>query len=241
MSRIRAASIHLLLSALIGGTLLGLFWFVWYPTPLFLAVGGHQIFLMLLAIDVVLGPLLTLIVFKTSKKNLKLDLAVIAFVQAAALAYGVQTLLVGRPVYIAALGHRFDVIQANEVEKSDIEKANSSLPWFGPVWTGTESPKNQKERENLMFGGADLGSLPQYHVPLGQMRDELLRRSESIVKLKSYNPGQEANIDDWLKRRGYYADIVRYQGLKARSRDMAVILDGRDASVVGVAPFNPWP
>lgn len=241
MTRIRAASIHLLLSTLIGGTLLCLFWFVWYPTPLFLAVGGHQIFVMLLAIDVVLGPLLTLIIFKTGKKHLKLDLAIIAFVQAAALAYGVQTLLAGRPVYIAALGHRFDVIQANEVEKSDLEKSKRNLPWFGPVWTGTESPKDQKERENLMFGGADLGSLPQYHVPLGQMRDELLSRSERIVKLKSYNLGLEADIDRWLNERGHSADTVRYQGLKARSRDMAVIIDARDASVVGIAPFKPWP
>lgn len=241
MTRIRAACIHLTLSMLIAGGLLALFWFVWYPAPLFLAVGGHEIFMMLLAVDVVLGPVLTLVVFKTGKRHLKIDLSLIALVQAAALTYGVQTLLAGRPVYIAALGHRFDLIQANEVEKSDLEKANTGLPWFGPIWTGTESPKDQKERENFMFGGADLGSFPQYHAPLTQMRAELIDRSESIVKLKSFNPGLESEIDRWLTQHGRSADSVRFQGLKARGRDMAVVIDARDASVIGIAPFKPWP
>ena len=57
--------------------LLAVFWFVWYPAPLFKVVGGFEIFLMLLGIDVVLGSRLTLIVFKQGKKSLKFDLAVI--------------------------------------------------------------------------------------------------------------------------------------------------------------------
>lgn len=221
--------------------MLSLFWFVWYPAPLFLAVGGHEIFLMLLGIDVILGPLLTLIVFDTKKKHLKLDLACIAFVQALALGYGVQTLLAGRPVYIAALGHRFDLIQANEVEKTDLDKSGQTLPWSGPIWTGTESPKDAKERENFMFGGADLGSFPQYHVPLSQMRNELILRSDTIEQLKKYNPGLEREIDTWLAKHSHSPDSVRYQGLKARNRDMAVIFDAKDASLIGIAPFRPWP
>ena len=104
MTRFRAASTHLAISAVIGAILSALFWFVWYPSPLFKAVGGYELFLMLLVIDVILGPLLTLVVFKSGKKSLKFDLAVIALVQAAALSYGVWTLLIGRPVYVAAFG-----------------------------------------------------------------------------------------------------------------------------------------
>ena len=74
MSRFRAAAVHIAICTIVGAILLGLFWFVWYPQPLFRAVGGQDIFLMLLAIDMVLGPMLTLVVFKSGKKSLKSDL-----------------------------------------------------------------------------------------------------------------------------------------------------------------------
>ena len=85
MSRYTASATHFALSVLIGAILLALFWFVWYPAPMLLAIGGHEIFLLILGIDVVLGPLLTLIVFRSGKKSLKFDLAVIALMQVAAM------------------------------------------------------------------------------------------------------------------------------------------------------------
>lgn len=62
MTRFRAAAIHFAICASVAVIMLALFWYVWYPSPLFEAVGGDEIFLMLLAVDVVLGPLLTLVV-----------------------------------------------------------------------------------------------------------------------------------------------------------------------------------
>ena len=66
---------------------------------------------------------MTFIVFKSGKKSLKFDLAVIVIIQIAALVYGVVTLLAGRPVYVAALGHRFDLIQASEVRDEQLARA----------------------------------------------------------------------------------------------------------------------
>ena len=80
---------HLSLSILIALIVMGLVFFVWYPTPLAKAVGVTHIFLMILAIDVIVGPLLGLLVYKESKKSLKFDLTVIIFIQISALLYGV--------------------------------------------------------------------------------------------------------------------------------------------------------
>lgn len=243
MTRLRAAFIHFSLCMLVAAMLLTLFWFVWYPAPLFKAVGGDEIFLLLLGIDVALGPLMTLIVFKAGKKSLRFDLAVIAAVQFAALAYGVHTLLAGRPVYVAALGHRFDLIQANEIEVADLVKAGKSLPWFGPEWVGTRSPADAKERESIMFsglGGADAGHFPQHHRPIEDMREELLRRAEPIASLIKLNPNHAAEIGAWLAEHRRTEKDTLFQGLKARSRDMAVMLDANTAAVIGIAPFRPW-
>lgn len=244
MSRYRAASVHLSISVVVAAVLLGLFWFVWYPAPLFRAVGGLDIFLLLIGVDVVLGPLLTLIVFKAGKKSLKFDLGVIVCVQLLAMIYGVYALAAGRPVYVASLGHRFDVIHANDVTTESLAIAKKSLPWFGPEWVGIKPPSDPKERERVLFsaigGGGDYGSLPQYHAPLVTMRDVLLQRAKPVGDLKTLNPASAESIDAWLASHGYNANNAVFQGLSARSQDMTVILDAKTAAVVGIAPFKPW-
>ena len=243
MSRFRAASIHLGLCVFAAIVLLALFWFVWYPAPLFLAVGGLEIFLILLGIDVTLGPLLTLVVFKTGKKTLKFDLAVIGLLQVLALVYGVYTLLIGRPVYVASLGDRFAVIQANEIEEKELAAAQKSLPWYGPEWVGTKVAADKKERERVMFSGlagAGYGNFPQYHAPLATMREEILKNAKSITVLRKLNARQDSEITAWLRDHDQTDDSVIFQGLKARAEDMAVIMDAKTAKVIGIAPFKPW-
>lgn len=243
MSRFRAAAFHLALSVLVGAILLSLFWFIWYPFPLFAALGGKEIFLMLLGIDVVLGPLSTLVVFKSGKKSLKSDLAVIGAVQIAALMYGVFTLLHGRPVYIAAVGHRFDLIQASEIGDEQAAPIPAPLPFWGPRWVGVKQPTDKGERERMMMAGlagVDVGHFPQYHAPLDAMREEILKNAKPIANLRMLNAAHDVDITAWLRAHGQTDDGVVFQGLKARAEDMAVILDAKTAKVIGIAPFKPW-
>lgn len=243
MNRIRAAAIHFSISAVVAIGLLALFWFVWYPAPLFRAVGGLEIFLMLLVIDVVLGPLLTFVVFKPGKKTLKFDLAVIALVQVAALVYGVYTLLAGRPVYIASLGDGFKLVQANEVEPQEIEVANATLPIWGPRWVGTRKSSDPKENERVLLSGAVGGGyahFPQHHVPLESMRDLMLTKAKPMADLRRGNPDQDTEITAWLASRGYDDRTAVYQPMRAARDRMAVVLDAKTAAVVGIAPFKPW-
>ncbi len=72
VSRFRAAGIHLSLSILIGLLTLALMWFVWYPTPLFFGMGGNELALLIVGVDIALGPLATLVVFETKKKTTEL-------------------------------------------------------------------------------------------------------------------------------------------------------------------------
>ena len=198
---------------------------------------------MLLGIDVLLGPLLTFIVFKQGKNSLKFDLAVIGFLQIAALAYGVFTLLSGRPVYIAAVGHRFDLIQASEIGPDQLEGYTGSLPWSGPKVVGFKKATENAERERMMFSGlagADYGHYPKYHAPIETMRDEMLANAKPISELRKQNKSKDAEISAWLANRGHDDKTAVFQGLKTRSQDMTVILDAKTAAVIGIAPFKPW-
>lgn len=243
MNRFRAAGVHVAISALVAALLFAGFWFIWYASPLFKAVGGTDIFVMLLCVDAVLGPLLTLIVFKAGKKSLKFDLAVIGLVQASALAYGVHALWVGRPVYVASLGHRFDVVQANDIGDDELRAYGKALPSLGPQWVGYKQPTDKKERDRVMFsglGGLDYGHYPQHHAPIETMRDEILKNAKPVAELRKLNAGRDAYITAWLRDHGQSDHSVVFQGLKARAEDMAVILDAKTANVIGIAPFKPW-
>ena len=77
MTRYKASFIHFLLSAIVVGAIFSIIFFVWYPGPTFRIAGAVSIVLVLVAVDLVLGPTLTLIVYKEGKPGLKFDLIVI--------------------------------------------------------------------------------------------------------------------------------------------------------------------
>src|SRR5207237_5351990 len=89
-TRWQASATHLLISVLIGLAMLLLMLELWYPSPLFEAAGGNGLFLIVVGVDIVIGPLITLVIFKRGKPGLKLDLALIAVLQLAALTYGAR-------------------------------------------------------------------------------------------------------------------------------------------------------
>ena len=72
---------HLTLSLVFSIILLGLLLNFWYQMPLAKAVGVTSIILILFFIDITLGPLLGLLVYKEHKKSLKFDLSIIIIIQ----------------------------------------------------------------------------------------------------------------------------------------------------------------
>ncbi len=70
LNRWQAGSGHLSFSVLLGAAVFVLFRFVWYPDALFELGGAAKLMLLVVGIDVALGPLLTLIVFDPKKKSL---------------------------------------------------------------------------------------------------------------------------------------------------------------------------
>ena len=104
---------HFCISLFIASIVVGMVFFIWYPSPLAKAVNVTHIFLMMLMIDVIIGPVLGLLVYKDGKKTLKFDLTVIILIQLSALCYGVYTIAQGRPVWIVYSVDRFELVKNN--------------------------------------------------------------------------------------------------------------------------------
>lgn len=244
MNRYRAAAFHLCISGLVGLAVFSAFWFVWYPSPLFAIMGGLHMYVVMLGVDIVTGPLLTLVVYRRGKPGLKLDLAVIAMLQIAALCYGVSVLWSGRPVFLAAVGDRFDVIAANEISERDLADSRWGLPFWGPQWVATTAPTDANLKERIAFGamgGKDYGNYPQIYAPLDKNMESVIAQAKSIDVLKQFNPVSERpRIDQWLDAHGLNASSTRFLPLRAQSTDAAVIVDVSTRRIVDVVPFIPW-
>jgi hypothetical protein len=239
MSRWRAAGIHLLISAGIAAAMLALMLGVWYGPTLFRAMGGAGLALILIGVDVVMGPALTLVVFRSGKRGLKFDLAAIALCQLAALLYGCYVVSLARPAFIVFVKDQFQVATVAELEPAQLAEAKypqyRSPSWSGPVLVYGEWPKDQREQQQLLFAGlagVDLQHFPKYYAPYEQGRDQVLAKALPLSSVQKTDPEAAKVVDEWVARSGVDAQNLRYLRLRGRIAWVAVLIDARTAAPV---------
>lgn len=246
MTRYRAALTHFALSMLVVGVVFFVVYFVWYPEPLFRGAGGRDLFLMLAFVDVTIGPLVTLLIFKPGKWGLKFDLTVIAILQVAALAYGAHVVFEARPAWIVFLKDRFDLVRANQLFVEEREKWKPPFdkePLDGPRIAGARVPTDPDEQLRTMLtalSGADVSSFPQHYVPYEDVRADAAAKARKVAELRSLNPGREAEVDSALASLGRKEEEVAFLPLRAGKRDLTVLIDARSGDVLRITDFKPW-
>jgi hypothetical protein len=203
---------------------------------------------LLAGVDACLGPFLTLLVFKAGKPGLKFDLAVIAALQLGALGYGLYSIFLARPVYVAFTVDRFELVRPVDIPEENLKAVRreeyENLPVTGPKWVAVKRPDDPKERERIMFsaiaGGADWQSFPQYYVPYDEMRPTVLERIKPLEPLMSKSDQARRVLDGFGSSRHLELSQVGYLPLRSIKRDQTVLLDKRTASVLGVVDLEPW-
>jgi hypothetical protein len=126
-NRYQAFAVHMAISLVIFFILLVCITQYWYPGILFDTGNGWKAIGIIISIDLILGPLLTLIVFNHNKTSLKFDLWVIALVQAAALIYGTWTIHQTRPIALAFINSSFLTLYANSDIAKSVQNKTSTL------------------------------------------------------------------------------------------------------------------
>ena len=112
--KLRATALHLLLSLVAVGGLLLLITRSWYPDFLFATDGGWQGLRIVILVDLVLGPVLTFVVFRRGKKGLVLDLGLIVLLQLTALLGGGWVVWTERPLALVIHDGRFFSVTADD-------------------------------------------------------------------------------------------------------------------------------
>lgn len=150
-SRWYAFAIHLLISLAIFILLAALIIYVWYPGFLFYTDGGWQGLRLLAGVDFIIGPILTLVVYKAGKPGLARDLFVIGLIQAACLFAGLwlvhqeRTLAV---VYADGSLHTMapSSFKANYDDISEVELLNTG---WAPHWIYVDLPMDKDGRSEF--------------------------------------------------------------------------------------------
>jgi len=248
MSRWQASGGHLALSAAIGAAVLALMIFVWYPPPYFEAAGGNDLVLLMVGIDVALGPLLTLAVFNPAKGlgKLRFDLLVIGVLQVAALAYGVGVMFTARPAYLVYAVDRFDLVMANLLTDAELAKAASPFdrrPIGKPPTVGARTPADPKLAQESMFlalSGIDLVQQPRYYVRYEDIAKDAAKRAQPIAELRKLNPDSGDRIDAIVARSGRPEAALAFLAAKAPNRDFTVIIDRDSGAILDKVMLKPW-
>lgn len=192
MTRFKAAGIHLLISMIVA-LVIGLsFKLIYYPGFYFEVMDGWRLLLLLIGVDVVLGPLMTLVIFNTKKpkKELRRDISLIAIVQIAALVYGLHVTSVVRPVYTVFDGAVFRLISAGEIQAEALERAPKpldSLPKLGPkmMWAKEITDPELKDKVNFdRMVGRGRAFWPELYEPLEMHKDLLWQYAEPLNRLE---------------------------------------------------------
>ena len=245
--RLRAGLIHLCLSAAIAALVFLPIYFIWYPDVLYESAGGRDLFLLIVSVDVTLGPLITTIVYVPGKWGLKFDLVVIGTLQCVALAYGVYVLFESRPVYIVFVKDRFELVRANEYPPGHLEKArdarHASLTWTGPRIVGAKLPTDPKEQMDLMIsgiGGVDVQLFPQYYVPYDEVRELAKAKGERLQKLRDRNPARVAEVNALVAGSGRAEEDLRFLPMRAGKTDLTILIDAKSGEILKISSLKPW-
>ena len=247
MNRFQAAGIHLGISLTIA-TLVGcLIYFVWYPHPYFQVAGGSTLMLLIMGVDIVIGPLLTLVVYRAGKKGLRFDLACISLLQACAFFYGLSVIAEARPVFIVAALDRFIPVYANDLDDADLAQAKRSefatRSWTGPRLVGAVMPTAAKERNDLAFSGIagkDLDKLPKYAVPYADVADAMLTKAKPLTELAAKSQHNKALTDRYIAGSSQLADQLAYLPLQGRTDSYTMILSRTNKRPLDAIAIDPW-
>lgn len=247
-ARANAALWHLALSIGVAFLSAALVFWLWYPAPFRELSGGRELFLIVVTVDVLIGPLMTFLVFDRRKPRSELarDLAVVAVLQVSALVYGLHSVAQARPAVVALEGSRLRVVRAIDLGESELERAPEGLrklSLVGPVFVATRRPTDAERLESIDRGlaGQDIGMRPEFWLPNAQAAAAYATSAMPIDRLRTLQPKRVAELNAVIaaiSATTKTSGALGYLPMLARRTDWSALVDLTDGRVVGYVPIE---
>lgn len=220
----------------------------WYGTPWRQLLGAGGIFGLIVAVDVVSGPLLTAVLAnpRKSRREHWIDLSLVASIQLAALAYGMWTVYSARPVVLAFEVDRLVVVTANEVQVDQLREALPEfqrLSWTGPRIVSLRKPRSSEEflrSVEQSIQGTTQAMRPGWWRPYIEAVPEVLKRADALQALMERRPADRDELEKAAGQSGHAIANLRYLPLTSSRSDDWVALISETGNVVGYAKVSAF-
>lgn len=242
MSRYRAALYHLSISLVVFVALAYVVLFIWFPDFFFAIDGGWEGMRIIIGVDLVLGPLLTLIVFKAGKPGLKFDLTLIGIFQAVCLAAGLYVIHAERPTFFVYYDRHFysssnDTFTDYGIEAPDYSQFDDASP--AHVYVALpENPIEEADMRRVLYNdGVPLWAYPKLYRPLDEHMSQVVEEGIAEERLRARD--ESGALDNWLARYGgEFADYA-FLPIHSRYRDAFLGVRKADKSFVDILEVPP--
>ncbi len=244
--RLKAWSIHLLSSAVVLSVILGLLYCGWYRWPGWYLTEVKRVVLVMIGVDVVLGPTLTMIIANQSKarRELARDIGVIVVVQLCALIYGSVSLWNGRPLYYAFSESVLQLVQAYDINPEEAKLGREQNPelaphWYSlPRWIWAPLPEDPKTRADIfqsaISGGDDVISMPRYFKRWEDGLPALRGQLKKVDAVAYFAKSDKKKLKEKIKAAGIADDQADAIPLTGRSYPMLAVVDPATLKILGV-------
>jgi hypothetical protein len=232
--RLRAAGLHFLLSGVIVAAAGTVVFLGWYPLPFNAIAGVASIFWLLICVDLMLGPLLTLAVYAPHKpaRVRGRDVAVIATFQVVAFAYGLSVMHAARPVYLVHEVDRLHVLTASDITPAETEPSQGvapDVPTFGVRLVGVRDPRDGAEKLDAIeqaLAGRDTFARPDWWTSVNEeYRSKHGKKVLDVLAVAAQYPALRQPLNDCLKKSRINADEMAMLPLLFNGQEWWVILD----------------
>jgi hypothetical protein len=238
---------HLLVSATIAAICYGIVFGIWFPSPFDELAGGRDLFQLLITVDIVIGPVLSLIVYTPQKNKIELvrDIGVIAILQLAALSYGLHSTYLTRPVFIGFEGDRYRMVRIIDIEENTTLDEITYGILRGPIPLGVKLAKST-DKDFLMsiklaINGLHPAFRPNRWVKYEEQKENVIQNAKSIDQLRKKHPKEADRIDELLSNIPLAEENLGYLPIIAgRSTDWSVLVNKKDGSILSYLPLDGW-
>ena len=237
--------IHLALSVLIFSSLVAVMLIYWFPGDLFIMDGGWEGLKLVAMVDLVLGPALTLILFKPGKPGLKFDLSVIAAVQIAALGYGFYTTYDQRTVAVVFAENQFTTVSAKDNQESNKELARRELEpkalppskaFDIPLYISPLPDNYGKYLAEILNGLPSAQERSDRYVALNGHNEEMERHRKSVDDLEQ--SGALASVKKAASELGHTLESLEVYKFKARYASGYALYDPETSRIVDYVSYT---
>lgn len=237
--RIKAFLIHLGISLVVLAVLLYIVIFIWYPPPFFAYDGGWQGVRLIAGVDIVLGPLLTLMIYNPSKgmRKLKRDLAIIAIIQFSSLAAGTWIVADQRTAMVTFANNRFVSMNQTQVKESGVtEEVLSALKINRPPMAFVQLPDDASDRNELIMsnlGGKPLFKRGDLYQPLTtKNRLKIVEQGFALEDVAAVSDELATSVREFLARVDKRAGEVVALPLYCRYGVVSLVLDRKNGEII---------